>query len=153
MKTFFSFVFCFFCLFANANQVSLTKAIVIDAVENQNLMIDIDQVYSSILTQPLGVTRPFSLIDSIATSDLPFFGRSSSPMMARDGGIRFQGPVSNYQVTNRENGYIINFSINSVDGGERYDIHLEIHFDGYVAMDINSSVRSTISFSGIIRGT
>ncbi len=153
MKTILSLAFAFSCLFANAQSQDSIKTIVDKAIQEKNLTVDIYQVFSNLLDKSLDAGYVFSLKDSIAKADLPFFGTSDSPVYGQTGGIRFNGPVTDYKVVIHKKRYAINFSVKNTDGIDFYDVYLDIDFDGYTYMHINSAYRSWIAYSGMVRGT
>jgi hypothetical protein len=83
-------------------------------------------------------------------SEMPFFGRAYSGVGygSGGGGLDFKGLAKDYSIKKGKKSYIIKTDVK--DNTDSYGIILEIYFNGYAYLSINSSNRSPISYNGEI---
>jgi hypothetical protein len=141
MKLFFTFILCFFCLFANAQskkeqkraERERVKNLVIDAVESGVLVLDFPFERTGFETY----TLTFCLTENHISGVLLRFGWGPT------GFIKFGDSFENLKIIQRKKGYIINFSVKEPSDVRAFpservlDFDLEINFDGSVLMGIN----------------
>ncbi len=84
---------------------------------------------------------------------LPYFGVAYSALYGGgEGGIKFAEPIKEYTITpNKKNdGWDIRFKIDTRD--YNYDIIMNVYNNGSAGITVNSFQRSTISFTGNVKG-
>lgn len=95
----------------------------------------------------LGVTK------EKITSYLPYFGRAySAPVNTSQGGIQFTSTSFDYTATDRKRGGW-EISIKPKDAPEVQQLNLVISEDGYATLNVTSTNRQPISFTGIIEAS
>lgn len=84
------------------------------------------------------------------TSYLPYFGRAySAPVNSSQGGIQFTSTSFEYTATDRKKGGW-EISIKPKDAPEVQQLNLTISEDGYATLNVTSTNRQPISFTGVI---
>ncbi|GAB2769923.1 DUF4251 domain-containing protein [Actinomadura fibrosa] len=79
---------------------------------------------------------------------LPYFGERYSGGYNTEGGIRYEGPARNFQVSEKANSMILEFE--GQQGSENYNFIMTLFPNGKTTTSVNSSQRSTISYRGEI---
>lgn len=86
--------------------------------------------------------------DSIAKGSLPYFGRGYVNPDPGDNGIEFDGKMENLTVKVKDKKKIILYQFSVRKKGELLQISMEIGSSGKCTATVNSSNRSSISYSG-----
>ena len=83
-------------------------------------------------------------------SDMPFFGRAFSIDYGGDGGLKFEGKPSEFNVVTRKEGkgYDIKVAVSATR--DTYQLNLFVGPEGNATLTINSNQRSSISYDGNI---
>ncbi|MBS9463461.1 DUF4251 domain-containing protein [Flagellimonas sp. 389] len=98
----------------------------------------------------IGTSSHFRIIGDSVTANLPYFGerQMGAAYNSANGGIQFSGMPRNLKIVKQENGkgYKLDFQINN--NTETYDVNVNIHPNLQSRININSSHRNVISYSG-----
>lgn len=86
--------------------------------------------------------------DSVVT-DLPYFGKAYQASMSSEGGIKFTSTQFEYSTTVRKKGGW-DIAIKPKDGQTVLDLTITVFDNGTAHLDVNSSDRQPISYSGYI---
>jgi hypothetical protein len=82
-------------------------------------------------------------------SEMPYFGRAYGGVAyGGRGGLDFKGLIRDYSISKGKKNYIIKAEVK--DTSDSYTIILTVFFEGNASLSINSSNRSSISYSGRI---
>ena len=144
----------FSCLFffAKAQDTSLTK-------ESQVSQWIQGKTYTFVAQSVMPVSGPVRQLTSEYTltiagdttdSYLPYFGRSYSPPISNEGGIKFTSTSSTYEISPRKkDGW--NISIKPTDVRDIQRLQLTVFENGTASLQVTSANRQAISFNGYIR--
>ncbi len=86
--------------------------------------------------------------DSIFKAYLPYFGRAYSPSYGGDGGIEFEAPPENLQISLNEKKRMVNVQFEIKGEIDQYELFLSVGYAGFASLSINSQNRQPISYSG-----
>lgn len=120
-------------------------------VEEQRFTISVDRAL------PMGgrsvnLTSPYSLElrgDSVV-SYLPYFGRAYSVPYGGGDGMRFEKPITDYQVSYNKKGTAqIKFVTRSDD--DTYRFNVDVHPSGSASISVTPTNRQSISYQGELR--
>lgn len=132
------------------NKNAAKQQVIKDLVAAQNY------VFKAQSAQPLGggnrqLTTDYDLriTKEKITSYLPFFGRAFSAPLPSQGGINFTSTSFDYTLTDRRKGGW-SVLIKPKDAPEVQQLSLTISEDGYASLQVISTNRSAISYSGYI---
>lgn len=88
--------------------------------------------------------------DTIFRAYLPYFGRAYSPSYGGDGGIDFEAPPENLQISLNEKKRMVNVEFEIKGESDKYELFLSVGSSGYASLGINSQNRQPISYSGLV---
>lgn len=114
--------------------------------------IEIDQVFLTQGVRRLSVPVPFFVRQGRVQTSLPYIGRFSSPNLAvaQDLTLDLDGPVADYSVdTLRRGAYRVKFKVYQI--GESFNIEIKVTRDAYATLYVQSSMRSEITYSGMLK--
>ncbi len=119
-------------------------------IDNKNFMFTAQQAIP--MSGPsINLTSDYHLIltaDS-AKAHLPFYGVAyQAEYMERDGGIKFNEPMSNYKMNIKKGIHNISFTVNSPK--DQYNCAVSISKSGYATLHISCNKKQTIQYSGFI---
>jgi hypothetical protein len=129
------------------NAYQATRAL----IENGDFEFFADRLISSTgFSKSIVTTRNrIQITGETASIYLPYFGevRANNPYQV-DGGIKYEGPVEDYEVEFRDNKRkaIIQFSIDR--GIEEHNFIMTVNRSGYTRVTVISSGRTSISYHG-----
>ena len=83
-------------------------------------------------------------------SDMPFFGRAYSIDYGANGGIKFEGKPSEFNIETRNEGKGFEIKATVSVAHDNYKLNLSVNTDGSATLTINSNQRSSISYNGNI---
>ena len=86
----------------------------------------------------------------IAEADLPYFGIAQTPSYSGDGGIKFNNEEVVYQIEYNDKKQTINVRFKANHKSESYKLILSVLKSGNSHLNISSSKRNSISYSGKI---
>jgi hypothetical protein len=105
------------------------------------------QGYRSIdLTSNYGFIK---ILGDKAEADMPFFGRGFQPNYGGNGGIKFDGEITNKKIELNEKKRMISYSF-EVKDKDHFRINMEIGYSGGASVSVTSNNRSHISYQGDI---
>ena len=114
--------------------------------------IEIDQVFLTQGVRRLSVPVPFFVRRGRVQTSLPYIGRFSSPNLAvaQNLTLDLDGPVADYSVaTLRRGAYRVKFKVYQI--GESFNIEMKVTRDAYATLYVQSSMRSEITYSGMLK--
>ncbi len=89
-----------------------------------------------------------------AEADLPFFGEAYTAMgYSGDIGIKFEGPVVDYNVKQNDDKLRIEINFKVKSTNEMFTCNLNISFSGSATLSVDSNIRSHIRYDGTVRTT
>ena len=120
-------------------------------IESGQYRVDVDRITPR-KGRTFSLTTPYNIRisrDSIY-SYLPYFGESYSPVMGRQDGLIFDGPITGYKVTEGKRGAInVEFSARTFE--DRYDYSLSVYPNGTSYLTVSPDRKSSVSFDGKLR--
>lgn len=119
---------------------------------DRTFAIEIDQVFLTQGVRRLSVPAPFFVRQGRVQSSLPYIGRFSSPNLAvaQNLTLDLDGPLAEYSVdTLRRGAYRVKFKLHQI--GESFDIEIKVTRDAYATLYVQSSMRSEITYSGMLK--
>jgi hypothetical protein len=87
--------------------------------------------------------------DSVATAELPYFGRAYNVDYGGNGGINFSGKANETEISENPAKMRIQYSF-EVKDRDIFKIMMEIGYDGDTSLSVISNDRAAISYSGKI---
>ncbi len=87
--------------------------------------------------------------DSVATADLPYFGRAYNVAYGGKGGINFSGKANEIKISESPEKMRIQYSF-EVKDRDVFKIMMEIGYDGDTSLSVISNDRASIRYSGKI---
>jgi hypothetical protein len=135
----------------NAQKSNDKTAAIKQLVESQNyIFIAQSAMPMGGRTRQLTPDYDFKITKTAITASLPYFGRAySAPMDPTQGGINFSTTSFNYTATPRKKGGW-DISIKPADAKDVQQLFLSITETGYATLQVTSTNRQAISFSGYI---
>lgn len=88
--------------------------------------------------------------DTIFRAYLPYFGRVYSPSYGGDGGIEFEAPPENLQISLNEKKRMVNVEFEIKGESDKYELFLSVGSSGYGNLSIICQNRQPISYSGLL---
>ncbi len=119
-------------------------------IDNKNFIFTAQQAIP--MSGPsINLTSDYNLILAVdsAKAFLPYYGVAyQAEYMEKDGGIKFNEPMSNYKLDLKKGLYNISFTANSPK--DQYNCVLSISKSGYATVHISCNKRQAIQYSGSI---
>jgi len=84
-------------------------------------------------------------------AQLPYFGRAYSAGYGSDGGVTFDGQAENLEITRNDKKMNLLISFDIDGDGDRYQVSLNVSRSGFGTLNIISTRRQPISYSGTVR--
>lgn len=103
-------------------------------------------------TRQLTSEYTLEVVPDTVVAYLPYFGRAyTAPMDPTKGGIQFTSTKFDYKVDSlKKGGWSV--KIRPSDVREVQDLNLQISSEGYATLNVTSTQRQPISFTGVIVG-
>lgn len=140
------------CLSLPVKGASPSKPWIPYVLADKTFAVEIDQVFLAQGVRRLSVPAPFFVRRGKAQASLPFIGRFSSPNLAVSQNLTLDidAPLADYTVDTLKRGaYRVRFKVYQI--GETFDIEMKVTRDAYATLYVQSSMRSDISYSGMLK--